>query len=39
VVALDGAEPRGDGLALGAGSTVTVLAAAGRPVPPGLAPT
>jgi SAM-dependent methyltransferase len=33
VVALEGAEPRGDGLALGAGSRVTVLAPAGRPVP------
>jgi SAM-dependent methyltransferase len=33
VVGLEGAEPKGDGLALGAGSTVTVLAAAGRPVP------
>ncbi|MBK9518619.1 MAG: methyltransferase domain-containing protein [Anaeromyxobacter sp.] len=33
VVALEGAEARGDGLALGAGSRVTLLAAAGRPVP------
>ena len=32
VVALEGAEPRGDGLALGAGSRVTVLAEAGEPV-------
>jgi ribosomal protein RSM22 (predicted rRNA methylase) len=32
VVALEGAEPRGDGLALGAGSRVTVVAAAGTPV-------
>jgi ribosomal protein RSM22 (predicted rRNA methylase) len=35
VVALLGAEPKGDGLALGAGSTVTVIAPAGRPVPHG----
>jgi len=33
VVALEGADPRGDGLALAEGSTVRVLAAAGRPVP------
>jgi ribosomal protein RSM22 (predicted rRNA methylase) len=33
VVALEGAEPRGDGLALGAASRVTVLAPAGRPLP------
>jgi hypothetical protein len=32
VVALTGTEARGDGLALGAGSGVTVLAEAGRPV-------
>jgi ribosomal protein RSM22 (predicted rRNA methylase) len=32
VVALEGAEARGDGLALGAASRVTVLAEAGRPV-------
>jgi ribosomal protein RSM22 (predicted rRNA methylase) len=32
VVALEGAEARGDGLALGATSRVTVLAEAGRPV-------
>jgi ribosomal protein RSM22 (predicted rRNA methylase) len=32
VVALEGVEPRGDGLALGAASRVTVLAAAGQPV-------
>jgi ribosomal protein RSM22 (predicted rRNA methylase) len=32
VVALEGAEPRGDGLALGAASRVTVLAEAGQPV-------
>ena len=32
VVALEGTEPRGDGVALGAGSRVTVLAEAGRPV-------
>lgn len=35
VVRLEGAEPKGDGIALGAGSTVTVIAAAGRPVPGG----
>jgi hypothetical protein len=35
VVAITGAEARGDGLALGAGSAVTVLAEAGRPVLPG----
>jgi len=39
VVALEGAEARGDGLALGAGSRVELLAAAGRPVPPGPAGT
>ena len=33
VAALEGAEARGDGLALQAGSRVTVLAAAGSPVP------
>jgi SAM-dependent methyltransferase len=39
VVRLEGAEPRGDGIALGAGSSVEVLAPAGRPVPvPGVAP-
>jgi ribosomal protein RSM22 (predicted rRNA methylase) len=32
VVALEGTEPRGDGVALCAGSRVTVLAEAGRPV-------
>jgi SAM-dependent methyltransferase len=38
VVSLEGVEARGDGLALGAGSRVTVLAEAGRPVsPPGVA--
>jgi ribosomal protein RSM22 (predicted rRNA methylase) len=35
VVALEGAEPKGDGIGLGAGSRVTVIAAAGRPVPAG----
>jgi hypothetical protein len=35
VVALDGVEARGDGLALSAGSKVTVLAEAGRPLGPG----
>ncbi len=35
VVELSGAEPRGDGLALGEGSTVKVIAPAGRPVPGG----
>ncbi len=35
VVALHGAEPKGDGVALGAGSAVTVIAPAGRPVPAG----
>jgi ribosomal protein RSM22 (predicted rRNA methylase) len=35
VVALEGAEPKGDGIALGAGSAVRVIAAAGRPVPAG----
>ncbi len=35
VVALEGAEPKGDGLGLGPGSRVVVIAAAGRPVPPG----
>ncbi|WP_237758071.1 small ribosomal subunit Rsm22 family protein, partial [Anaeromyxobacter sp. PSR-1] len=34
VVEVTGAEPRGDGLALGEASTVKVLAPAGRPVPP-----
>jgi hypothetical protein len=33
VVEISGAEPRGDGIALGEGSTVKVVAAAGRPVP------
>ena len=33
VVEIAGAEPRGDGLALGEGSTVKVIAPAGRPVP------
>jgi SAM-dependent methyltransferase len=33
VVGLTGAEPRGDGLSLGPGSTVTMVAPAGRPVP------
>lgn len=33
VVAVEGAEPRGDGLALGEGSRVRVIAPAGRPVP------
>ncbi|HET9554067.1 MAG TPA: small ribosomal subunit Rsm22 family protein, partial [Anaeromyxobacteraceae bacterium] len=38
VVRLEGAEPRGDGIALGAGSSVEVLAPAGKPVPvPGVA--
>jgi SAM-dependent methyltransferase len=35
VVALEGAEPRGDGLALGAGSRVSVIAPAGAPVAAG----
>ena len=35
VVGLEGSEPRGDGLALGSGSKVELLAAAGRPVPQG----
>ena len=35
VVAVEGAEARGDGLALGAGSSVRVVAQAGRPVPAG----
>jgi hypothetical protein len=35
VVALTDVEPRGDGLRLSAGSEVRVVAAAGRPVPPG----
>jgi ribosomal protein RSM22 (predicted rRNA methylase) len=35
VVEIAGAEPRGDGLALGEGSTMKVVAPAGRPVPPG----
>jgi hypothetical protein len=34
VVEVTGAEPRGDGIALGEGSTVKVVAPAGRPVPP-----
>lgn len=38
VVTLEGAEPKGDGLALGPGSTVRLLAGAGRPVPPGPPP-
>jgi ribosomal protein RSM22 (predicted rRNA methylase) len=38
VVALHGAEPKGDGIALGAGSAVTVIAPAGRPVPAGPPP-
>ncbi len=38
VVEIAGAEPRGDGLALGEGSTVKVIAPAGRPVPPGEPP-
>jgi SAM-dependent methyltransferase len=33
VIEVTGAEPRGDGLALGEGSTVRVVAEAGRPVP------
>lgn len=33
VVELTGLEPRGDGLRLGAGSEVRLVAAAGRPVP------
>jgi SAM-dependent methyltransferase len=33
VVEISGGEPRGDGIALGEGSTVKVVAAAGRPVP------
>lgn len=33
LVALEGAEPKGDGLALGAGSAVRLLAPAGAPVP------
>jgi len=32
VVRIDGAEPRGDGLALGEGSEATVLTRAGRPL-------
>ena len=35
VVAVEGAEARGDGLALGAGSSVRVVAPAGQPVPAG----
>jgi SAM-dependent methyltransferase len=35
VVEIAGAEPRGDGLALGEASTVRVVAPAGRPVPAG----
>jgi ribosomal protein RSM22 (predicted rRNA methylase) len=38
VVALDGAEPKGDGIGLGAGSVVRVIAPAGRPVVPGAPP-
>jgi ribosomal protein RSM22 (predicted rRNA methylase) len=38
VVEITGAEPRGDGLALGEASTVRVVAAAGRPVPAPRAP-
>ena len=38
VVEIAGAEPRGDGLALGEGSAVKVIAPAGRPVPPGEPP-
>jgi SAM-dependent methyltransferase len=33
VIAVTGGEPRGDGVALGEGSAVKVIAAAGRPVP------
>ena len=33
VISLEGAEPKGDGIGLGAGSTVRLLAAAGQPVP------
>jgi small ribosomal subunit Rsm22 len=35
VVEISGGEPRGDGLALGEGSAVKVIAPAGRPVPSG----
>ncbi len=38
VVEIAEAEPRGDGLALGEGSSVKVIAPAGRPVPPGEPP-
>jgi hypothetical protein len=39
VVEITGGEPRGDGIALGEGSTVKVMAPAGRPVPaPAVAP-
>ncbi|WP_242337631.1 MULTISPECIES: small ribosomal subunit Rsm22 family protein [unclassified Anaeromyxobacter] len=38
VVEISGAEPRGDGLALGEASSVKVIAPAGRPVPPGERP-
>jgi len=38
VVEVTGAEPRGDGLALGAGSALRVLAPAGRPVPAAAGP-
>jgi hypothetical protein len=33
VVEISGGEPRGDGLALGEGSAVRVVAPAGRPLP------
>ena len=39
VVAITGVEERGDGLALGEGSTVRSVAPAGRGVPPGSAPS
>jgi hypothetical protein len=38
VVEIAGAEPRGDGLALAEGSSVKVIASAGRAVPPGERP-
>jgi len=38
VVTLEGAEPKGDGIGLGAGSKVKVIAPAGRPVLPGAPP-
>lgn len=38
VVAVEGAEPKGDGIGLGPGSTVRVIAPAGRPVPAGPPP-